>query len=73
VGLSILIDSNLEGAYVPDVGDLDGDGDLDVVASGYRGNVVVWYENNYPEWNRHIIAENLKVSGAVSHCRYRWR
>ena len=56
----------MTGAYVTDIGDLDGDGDLDIAASGYRGNNIVWYENNHPVWNKHTIAKNLKVSGAVS-------
>jgi polyhydroxybutyrate depolymerase len=64
--IKYIIDSNLAGAYVTDIGDLDGDGDLDVAASGYQGKVVVWYENNHPDWNKHTIAENLTVSGAVS-------
>ena len=42
------------GLYITD---MDGDNDLDVVASSHRANKVVWYEA--PTWKWHIIDSNL--------------
>ena len=39
------IESNLDGASFAVPGDLDGDGDHDIVATGYASDELVWYEN----------------------------
>ena len=39
------IDSELDGASYAAVGDLDGDGAQDVVATGYGADELVWYQN----------------------------
>ena len=39
------IDAELEGASFAVASDLDGDGDQDVVATGYKSDELVWYEN----------------------------
>jgi len=43
--------------------DLDGDGDLDVAASGFRGNLFAWFENPGlaagAEWTQYVIDENI--------------
>jgi hypothetical protein len=57
-----IIDSNLNGAEVVYVADIDGDNDLDVAATAVSANDVVWYENEGgtpPTWNKHTIDANL--------------
>jgi hypothetical protein len=56
------IDANLDGAWFVDVGDIDDDTDLDVVATGRAANDVVWYENGGGTpitWTKHTIDANL--------------
>lgn len=36
--------------------DVDGDMDIDIVASSYSGGELVWYENQQPDFVRHTIA-----------------
>jgi hypothetical protein len=48
-----LIDPGNTGADVKAVADIDGDGDIDVVAGDDEGLPLVWYEN--PSWTRHVI------------------
>ncbi|MEQ8211053.1 MAG: FG-GAP-like repeat-containing protein [Lacipirellulaceae bacterium] len=53
------IDSGLTGAYDVTVGDLDADGDLDLLASGRSGSgTIAWYENggeSDPTFTRHVL------------------
>ena len=44
------ITSSLDGASYASAGDMDGDGDMDVVATGYNADELVWYEN-MGDWN----------------------
>ena len=39
------------------LGDLDGDNDLDVAATGLQADDVIWYEG--PSWTQHFIQESL--------------
>lgn len=40
------------------LGDIDGDGSLDVVATATSANSVYWYKKNGPAWERFTIDEN---------------
>jgi hypothetical protein len=49
------IDPNISYPAVVTTADIDGDGDLDVAATGYEGNNVNWYENDNLSWEEHEI------------------
>jgi hypothetical protein len=49
------IDSKVVIGYGTAIGDVDGDGKLDILLADKKQ--FVWYKN--PEWTRHVIAENL--------------
>lgn len=38
--------SNLQGAYPVNIGDINQDGNIDILATGYEADVTVWYEND---------------------------
>ena len=60
-----VIDNGLSGAEWVSVADIDGDDDLDVVATGSAGDCVVWYENDgsCTSWTKHFVDQNL--DGAI--------
>ena len=61
------IDPLLDGASAAVPADLDGDGDVDVLAAGQIANDVTWYENDGagpPGWTRHTI--DGTASGALA-------
>ncbi len=43
------------------LGDIDGDGSLDVVATATRANDLYWYKKNGPAWARFTIEENANL------------
>ena len=55
------INTAANGAEAVHVGDIDGDGDLDVVAALYNDNQVAWYENDGTPsnggWTHHIVKD----------------
>jgi len=55
------IDDDLDLSAGLDLTDLDGDTILDVVASGYDADDVVWYKNSLPDtrWTKYYIDANL--------------
>ena len=60
-----IIDDSLKQASLLYIGDIDGDDDMDITAAGVSDDVIVWYENNYPDWNRHTIDNNLERAWCV--------
>jgi hypothetical protein len=57
----ITIDSESpENPHIKAVGDIDGDGFIDVVVASSNGGPLVWYE--YPDWKKHVIAPSGKWS-----------
>jgi len=62
----IIYPDYFDGARNVDVAHIDGDGDLDVVATAYDAGVVVWFENDLPNnWTRHNIDTNLDGANDV--------
>jgi hypothetical protein len=53
-----LVEGGLKDGYWLDSVDLNGDGKLDLVASGLAVGEIVWYEN--PGWKKHIIGQLSK-------------
>ncbi len=52
------IDLNLDYAFGLDLADIDGDGDLDVLATAVSGDEVVWYDNDLDGaalWTKRVI------------------
>lgn len=64
----VIIDGSLDGANGLDVADIDGDGDLDVAATGEEADDVVWYENTAGDgsaWTKHNVDTNYDGANDV--------
>lgn len=59
-------EGGMPGAYDVDVADFNGDGRLDVAASGWRiGNQFAWFENRGSTWRKHLIDRNASEARMV--------
>jgi len=62
------IGGGFEDPYACYAVDLDGDGDVDVLAAGYESSLISWWENdgaNPPGWTEHNIATHYEAASAV--------
>ncbi len=57
-----MIDSDFPAAYQVEVGDVNGDGKLDVIAVG--GSTCAWYEN--PSWKKRVVTGGKQTPGIIS-------
>jgi hypothetical protein len=60
----VVVEDNLQDGYWIDAVDIDGDGRLDLIASGLAVGDIVWYRN--PDWKKHKIA-TLSKPVAMDH------
>jgi len=58
-----IIDSSINNPAIVEVGDIDGDGDLDAAATSFSGSAVLWYENASPNWYEYSVGTLLGAVG----------
>ena len=58
------IDANLNGALGLAINDLDGDGDMDVIATAYNGGALQWYKNNGSE----DFGTKIVIDSGIAQC-----
>jgi len=56
---SHLIDSTMGGAAGVVAGDIDGDCDVDIVASGFSVDRISWYERSGSTWTEHVVRSSF--------------
>jgi hypothetical protein len=59
------IDNNIGHAVSVDVANLDGDNKLDLIVTDPGSNKLIWYQNDFPDWNKYTIA-NVQAVFAFS-------
>ncbi|MFC2137162.1 T9SS type A sorting domain-containing protein [Bacteroidota bacterium] len=60
-----IIDDNINLGVSVDVADMDGDTKLDLIVTNENGRELIWYQNNFPYWSKHIIDE---LGAAFAYC-----
>jgi hypothetical protein len=65
-----VIDPDFANGYQVSTADLDGDGDLDVIALSTQPSQLVWYRN--PDWARFSISTVTQRNIDAARCRRRW-
>ncbi len=63
---SHVIDVTMDGAAAVAAGDIDGDGDIDVVASGYYADRISWYERSGSTWTEHVVRSSFNGAWSVT-------
>lgn len=61
---SLTIDEGVEGAYLTALGDVNGDGRMDVILLSVRSPEVFWYEN--PHWTRQTLVSGISPAAVAA-------
>ena len=63
------VDSDFDGARSVAAGDIDGDGDLDILGAAFEADDIVWWENtagNGTAWTEHTIDDDFLEASSVA-------